>query len=354
MNGPTEAEINDAVKRVLERTTSKLVRRIRKASAEILRKRRVFARGFERRLHRRWGKSLDLLALLLFLCGDEGGAFNKRHGPGAAVQSDLVFDALVRLHARGCLITSEVLALLRTGHADGANARWRSLHETAVVAMFIAQHGPSTAPRFLLHDRVKSYEDAQVYQAHCARLGCETFAESEMVTMTRQYEELLMQFGEDYKGGHGWAADALRNSNPPHKGSISFKDLERAVGVSHWQPYYRMASHTVHAGTKSISFSLGVIKPSSLLLAGPSNAGLSDPGQSTAISLASLTVTLLTHKPSATEPNAVDATETATVLSTIQTFVQECCAEWAKAHARLQADEARLRAREKRTGRRPR
>ena len=329
---------------MLKSLAFKLTRDVRRQSPAILLGRRTFARGFERRLRQRWRKGLNLLELLLCLCLDEGGTFNQRHRPVATINSDFVFDALVRLHARGCQITSEVLALLKTGHPDGANARWRSLHETAVTARFIAKHGNGTAERFLLHEGIKVYEDAPSYQEHAERLNCEAFSEREMRDKEALYKALLEKFGDDYKGGYGWASHALRGLDPPHKGSISFFHIEKSVGVPHFQPYYRMASHSIHADAKSIRFSLGIITPSLLIPAGPSNAGLASPGQNTAISLASLTATLLSHRVTG-QPTIEDAAEDGAVMLTIQTFVQECCLAWVAADERLHADEDRDRRR---------
>ena len=39
-----------------------------------------------------------------------------------------------RLHARACQIAREVLTLLYAGFAEGAMARWRALHELAVLS----------------------------------------------------------------------------------------------------------------------------------------------------------------------------------------------------------------------------
>jgi hypothetical protein len=34
-------------------------------------------------------------------------------------------------------IFNEILVLLKSGYADGANSRWRSLHELAVISFFL-------------------------------------------------------------------------------------------------------------------------------------------------------------------------------------------------------------------------
>lgn len=59
-----------------------------------------------------------------------------------------------------------------------------------------------------------------------------------------------------------------------------------------------MASHNVHANPKGVLFKLGLQGcTDDILLAGPSNAGLADPGHLTAISLTQVTTTLLTTRP---------------------------------------------------------
>jgi len=61
--------------------------------------------------------------------------------PKAAAQNDYQFEALVRLQAGAARVAGEIYALLLSGYASGAHARWRTLHEIAVTALFIAQRG---------------------------------------------------------------------------------------------------------------------------------------------------------------------------------------------------------------------
>jgi len=60
------------------------------------------------------------------------------------------------------------------------------------------------------------------------------------------------------------------------------------------RPFYKMASHNVHANPKGVLFKLGLlpIEPE-ILLAGPSIIGLDEPGQGTAISILQATTALL-------------------------------------------------------------
>jgi len=52
---------------------------------------------------------------------------------------------LARLYGRACQIGRKIELLLSNGFADGAEARWRTLHELTVVACFIYKHGEETA-----------------------------------------------------------------------------------------------------------------------------------------------------------------------------------------------------------------
>ena len=82
------------------------------------------------------------------------------------------------------------------------------------------------------------------------------------------------------------AADALGRGRP------SLRDIEKSAGIDHLRAHYRMASHNVHANPKGVFFKMGLFEESAILLAGPSNAGLADPGHSAAISLMHVTTAL--------------------------------------------------------------
>lgn len=73
-----------------------------------------------------------------------------------------------------------------------------------------------------------------------------------------------------------------------------------------------MASHNVHANPKAVFFKLGLCpRGQDILLAGPSNSGLAEPGHGTAVSLGQITVALL-----GIEPN-IDRLVVCTLLMTL-------------------------------------
>jgi len=277
---------------ITEGISGPILKQLKRDAPAMLKNRRNETASFQERLAKRWRKPLDLLEMFLVIALETGENFNLEFRKKASKENDYVFEVLIRLHARACQITSEILALLKTGHADGAMARWRSLHEIAVVGFFIKENGKEVAERYLLYRAVESYKAAAQYQQYCKILGYKPFSAKKLEKIKFNYQCLIDRFGPAYKEKNGWAASAL------HKNSPTFADIEKEAKLAHLRPFYKMASHNVHADPQSIFFKLGLTdKNQSVLLAGPSNTGLADPGEETAVSLGQITTALLLTKP---------------------------------------------------------
>jgi hypothetical protein len=195
------------------------------------------------------------------------------------------------LHARACQISEEIIALLSSGFADGAMARWRTLHEIAAVCYLIGEHGEDLAERYSAHDIVETRKAARQYQQHAQRLGQEPLRDDEMEQIEKRYAAALARYGPQFKRPHGWAAAHLKKDNP------KIADILEASKIDHLGPYYRMASHNVHANPKGVFFKLGLLKEIDILLAGPSDVGLADPGHAAALSLMQISTVLLQINP---------------------------------------------------------
>lgn len=253
-----------------------------------LAERRIMHAEFVERNISRWMEAFDLLELHIEIAIEAGESFNKRLRPEAASNGDLLFDVLVRLHAKGCLVSKEILSLLKNGYADGAHARWRALHEISVTAMFLANHGSNAARRYLDHELVDAYNGASQLNKYQSRINTSGFSGEELAQFKEKYDAVVDKYGKEFKSQYGWAKPFLR------KGRESFFALEEAVNLDHWRPYYKWASQNVHANVKTIKNSLGLCEAvSDLLQVGPSNSGMTEPAHSTAISLTQLTCSLL-------------------------------------------------------------
>lgn len=301
--------LSEAIPGVVGQIAGLILEQLKREVPSILRSRKKERTAFEVRLTETWRKPLDLLEMFLTIALEAGDDFNREFRPRASKESDYVFEVLTRLHARACQITSEILTLLKSGHADGAHARWRSLHEIAVVAFFVQSAGNEIAERYLLHDTIESYKAARQYREHCKALGYEPLSEQEFNQIESAYQQLVSRFGVAYKENYGWAAPMVDKKKP------TFRDIEEKAGFNHLRPFYKMASHNVHANPKAVFFKLGLYpRGQDILLAGPSNTGLADPGHGTAISLAQITVALL-----GIEPNI----DRLVVCNILMTLVQE-------------------------------
>ncbi len=258
----------------------------------MLRDRRTHKRGFDNRLSKDWKIPFNLLEMFIAIAYEMGDEINNEFRKDIAEYDKYTYDVLTRLHARACQISSEILILLKNGYADGAFARWRSLHEVAVVGSFIAAHGNEVAEKYLLHDVIESFKAAELYQKYSEVLGFSPIPQDEFESLRITYNDLIIRFGNPFKNDYGWASSSLGKEKP------TFSDIEENTSLDHHRPYYKLASNNVHANSNGVMFKIGLLpSPQEILLAGPTNSGFTDPAQSTAISLGLITITLATMKP---------------------------------------------------------
>ena len=306
-----------------------MLAKIKDDAAAGLKEKWEYQQQFEERLRKHWGKPLKLLDLFISLATEAGDELNKSFRDEAARSNDAVFKALTLLHARGCQVASATLVLLRSGYSDDAHARWRALHEIAVVALFIGETGRTVAERYLLHDYVQRYKLALKHRRHAKAIQEEPISQKEFEEIKAERDILVARFGTPFKKDYGWAASTLGKKQP------TIADIEESVDLEHWRPYYGMASDNVHANAHGAYYRLGSsLRPGEILLAGPSNAGLADPGHWTAISLNQITTVLLATKP--TLDNIV-------ISNILLKLVDEIGEAFLQAHRELEALEAKSR-----------
>ena len=116
--------------------------------------------------------------------------------------------------------------------------------------------------------------------------------------------------------------------------SPKVSDLQKDAGIDYLSPYFRMAGHNVHANPKGVFFKLGLIGETDVLLSGPSNAGLADPGHATALSLVHISSQLLHLRPTFDNQIAM------TVMFALQDEIGDALIE---AHRKLAVDDRQFR-----------
>jgi hypothetical protein len=200
-------------------------------------------------------------------------------------------DVLTRLHARACQVFEEVLCLSVSGFADGAMARWRTLHEMSGVALLITEGGDALATRYKAHYAVEANKTAKRYHRFHERLGHAPLSDEELARVAQRSAEAVEAYGPDFAEDNGWASERLRKKRP------SVADILEAASIDHLAPYYKWASHNVHAGPNGVFWRLGLIGEDEILLAGPSNAGFADPAHAASLSLLQISSTMMMLHP---------------------------------------------------------
>jgi hypothetical protein len=258
----------------------------------MLRDRRAQVGGFEARLYDAWKEPIDLVEMMIVVAVEAAEGVSAQWPSKQSKEQNVVFEVVRRLQARACQVANEVATLLKTGYAPAAHARWRTLHETTVTIHFIVKHGSPAAEAYLAHEYIDARKAAKDYQRYCRRLGYKRYTANELASIRRKHHTRVKKYGTAFKGDYGWAAVVLGRK------SATFRDIEKHVGLDHLRPYYKMASIPVHAGIKAIRFTLALRQGTDLILTGPSNLGLADPGHGAALSLAQATIAMLTMHPS--------------------------------------------------------
>lgn len=257
---------------------------IRKNSKRILKERNKDMRHFRKNLKNEWETAFDQL--------DNFIAFNLEYGMIVSESyevkqpNDVKFSTLKSLHARACQMAFEVLELIKSGFADGALARWRSLHEISVMANFLENGSEELCQRYLDYYFVENFSEMKEYQKNCEKLGCEPLSEEEFTEAQDDINKLGVKYGDDFLKPHGWIGDAL----PKRK--RNFAGIEETVEFRYMRSFYKMANNSVHSGSKGFLYKLGTAQQGNVLLAGPSNYGFADPAQNAAFSLFQTTLTL--------------------------------------------------------------
>lgn len=284
--------LEDTLHSTIPQIVEEILNTLKDSASEMLKERRSSSAGFVGRNICRWEDGFNLLEMLLVIAIESAEDYNASYRPKAAKSGNIVFDVLIRLQARACHISSEILCLLKNGYSDGAHARWRALHEVVATAYFIDKHGKDAAEHYLAHEVVVSYKGMLQHNKYADRLNEEPFTNTELRDSKLQYDRAIDKYGANFKNASGWASKFLGTANP------NFAQIESDVALDHMRPYYRWASQNVHASVKGIRNPLGLCEATEdILLVGQSDSGMTDPAHCTAISLTQITSLLLNSKP---------------------------------------------------------
>ena len=285
-------------------------------------------RGFRDRLEDRWGDGLDALRVLLEVSRQLGEQALERLSSSKARKGKIVRSALIQLHVRACQISAEIIVLLENGFADGALARWRTLHEITVVCLLLSDGDDELSRRYLDHEFVESKKAMDRFLIDHESLGFRRPAKREIESVNRAYQRVLSKYGPRFRHEYGWASAVINIERP------RFIDLQIAAGKGAMHSHYKMASYSVHATSKALTSRIGTIYSDSHVIAGASNAGLEEAGVKLASSLALVTYTL---------PSKAQRIDNAIGLLAIANLRDSAIAALLKADMLLRQDDKEIR-----------
>lgn len=258
--------------------------------AELLAQNEQEHQNFIKRHINIWRDGFGLLELLLELCINQGSKYSTSLQQDKDTDTNNHLQLLIRLHAKACAISNEILCLLKNGFPDAAHARWRALHETNVTLHFIDKHGPKCSEIFLAHEIYDSYYLMMSHKKYESRLQEKGPSNEEARELTDLFDKAIKTYGRSFDSQYGWATPFLTDKK--HK--ASFKSIEKEVKLDHMRPYFKWACQNIHVNIKTITNSLSLPHHlKNVINIGPSNFGLVDPAHATALSLTQSTCCLL-------------------------------------------------------------
>jgi hypothetical protein len=208
----------------------------------------------------------------------------------------LEYDIAFKLQGKAVVVSKEILTLLQAGYADAAISRWRTLHEISVILGLITDSlknnkdiAKKIAIRFYNRSIVEEFKIVKNQNLKAENKSEEYF------DLKAQVEEIKRNYGEKFiYEDYEWARPALANIN----GKIYFSHLEEKTENTALMLYYKMANNQIHSTSFGLYESFGDIYDSDIgVVFGPSNYGLSIPGQLTIISIIQCTSALLKLDP---------------------------------------------------------
>lgn len=260
--------------------------------SEMIAEHREIEEGFRKRNVARWKEGLSHLRSIIEISHEASEAAAHGMQEHDKLGNSAKLYAIFNLHARALRTAREIVCLIENGFADGALARWRSLHEISTVANFLSVSDEEVSKRYLASRHCADHKAAVQYMEHHKNANLQPFDQSKLAKLKRHHDDTITKYGNEIKTDYGWAFGVLTNKKP------TFYDIEKFCKLDHWRPRVKWASQEIHGGFTPHMIGLGVSENKTpTFLAGQSNSGMTDAGNMCAISLTIAATSLLLLEP---------------------------------------------------------
>lgn len=204
------------------------------------------------------------------------------------LEDHVKLDTLIALHVRACQVANEIRILIVNGYADGAHARWRTLHELCVTFLFLYDSTYEVIQMYNDYEVIERYKKMKEYSECYQKLDFDKIEDHEMEDITLARERILKKYGKEFSDSYGWTMASLP------KGKRNFRELEKLVEKDYLRVIYCWANESVHSGVSGIKTKLSLRdNQQKYFLTGPNDCGFTDPAQFTTCSLLEMSLVLL-------------------------------------------------------------
>lgn len=279
----------------LDEYASPIYSTLKQTTPKMVEEERLLHQEFESRLQLKWLDAFYDLASVIKISEETAMEIIDEYMENNKYSISVTFDVLMKLYAKAIVISKEIYTLLKSGFSDGAMSRWRSLHECNVYFRNLTSRysdkdlTDDLICKFIDYSFVEDYQELNKYRKKDDEFKLDQI---EVNNIEKDYKAVLKKYGNDFSKPYSWAKSLF-----PSKNRIYFSDLENSAGIDRLSIYYKQASYHIHASPTGLYNSLGDIQDERVqkhgYVFGPSNYGLSIPGQLTIISLMQMATSLL-------------------------------------------------------------
>lgn len=205
-------------------------------------------------------------------------------------KKDLKFHILIRIQARACQIATEIQTLLKNGYPDGAQARWRTIHELSVIFTVLNNNPLLLTEMFTEYDVIEKNKRAKDFEEKRSKIKWPEIDEENLNEISIEKDILIAKYGKEFGQSYGWTLNILP------KGRRNFRELEELSGLDYMRPFYSWSNDNIHSGIGGLISRMGQMEheeTSYLKFIGPSFYGFADPAQLTTTSLLTITSQVL-------------------------------------------------------------
>ena len=228
-----------------------------------------------------WGDALSGIRYLNKVSLELGYLFDKEH-KGESINYYKYY-TVKKIHGRTIQIAEEIEVLLENGYPNGAISRWRSLYELQILLEYFALKQND--------ELYKMYYDHSIYSAYKfersrRKEGYKNYTTKAFNKLKDSVEKMKVEYDmSKFKEDLGWAYKYIPQ-NVPNRKRLCFSDIEGQVDPDNkLKLYYKRACAMTHLDSFGTFENMSVLDNFAATPVGPTNCGLSEPGQLTAISI---------------------------------------------------------------------